>query len=187
MKAEKQKEISSRTIKFKSGKGVYMEDNRPKAIMLQRIPNVIQLVKEEMYSGENLQKFHLIQRILLQESRGGYSSMDITRILSGVSPFNMTGLSWNIYALEILKNPQHFSFQWKYSRRLVEPLITLVNSIIENGILSSQEASKRKIGVVTSADHGTSDQISVNTFAIKQKKLAKARQIALESIGKLRC
>ena len=41
MKAEKQKEISSRTIKFKSGKGVYMEDNRPKAIMLQRIPNVI--------------------------------------------------------------------------------------------------------------------------------------------------
>ena len=194
MKAEKQKEISSRTIKFKSGKGVYMEDNRPKAIMLQRIPNVIQLVKEEMYSGENLQKFHLIQRILLQESRGGYSSMDITRILSGVSPFNMDiilgwdvdyikGLSWNIYALEILKNPQHFSFQWKYSRRLVEPLITLVNSIIENGILSSQEASKRKIGVVTSADHGTSDQISVNTFAIKQKKLAKARQKALESMG----
>lgn len=195
MNAEKtQKEVSSRAIHSNFGKGVGIKDNRPQPAVIQRICSAIQLVKEGMYSGEKLQKFRLIERLLLQEARGGYSQRDVTHILSGVSSSNMDiilswnidyikGLSWNLYALEILRNPFRFSLQWKHSMRLIKPLISLVNSIIKNGILSSQEAREQGIGVVTSADRGTSDKISVNTFALVEKNLENARKLALESMG----
>ena len=81
--------------------------------------NPVQFVRKEMYSGEKLRKFLVVERMLLEEARGGYSRKNVTDILEGASPENMEKILswsdvhiktmfWDRNALDILKHPDRF-------------------------------------------------------------------------------
>lgn len=77
---------------------------------------------------------------------------------------------------------QPISGDWGDTKNLVEPLINLINGVLEHGVLSRTEAGRRGLAPVGSADHGMSESISVNTLAVVGKDLEKARKVALESM-----
>lgn len=79
---------------------------------------LVQRVSKDLYSGKELIKFNKI-RNLLKSSRSGYTYIEVDRILQGVSYLDMgvilrwsdefiDSLQWNMYALDILKNPHSF-------------------------------------------------------------------------------
>lgn len=79
----------------------------------------IQFVSKDDYYGADLMKFNTVKK-LVSDSRSGYSGKDLDRIFKEVTYSNMniilswsndfiSLLNWNIYALEILKNPNRFS------------------------------------------------------------------------------
>lgn len=98
-------------------------DNRKRAENEQKYSAPLQLVRKEMYSGEELRKFILVEKMLLEEARGGYSREDVTRILDGVSRENMSvllkrldvhirNMPWNTSALDILNKPSEFPVRY---------------------------------------------------------------------------